>query len=465
LNRTFYQDIKEWAGQPKRKPLVVRGARQVGKSWLIEEAGRREIGAVAVCNFERDPNLAGLFTSDPRTTLGWLEPRLKTRLKAGTTLLFLDEIQAAPEVLSHLRYFAEEMPALHVAAAGSLLDFALAEPKHSVPVGRLSFGYLEPMTFFEFLCASGEERLAELTRTATVDKPLPESLHSRLHELLRTYAVVGGMPAAVAAWVESASFIEVNRIQRDLLTSLRADFAKYKQRANVLRIGKVFDALPVLVGQKFVPARVDREEKSLVLKEAFRLLCLARLVTPIERTAANGVPLSAEVDERYSRVRLLDVGLFGALSGLDASTVAQAGGDLLRVNEGQLAEQLVGQALRAARPFHEDPRLFCWVREARTSNAEVDFVLQIAGHVVPVEVKAGATGRLRSLHTMMFEKKLGLAVRVGSEPLELARVRTALPNGQNVSYELLSVPLYLSGEIPRLAAEALDPAVAPGRRR
>jgi len=444
-----------WCGQPKRKPLVVRGARQVGKSWLIEEVGRRKVGAVVACNFERDPDLASLFKSDPPTSIGWVEARLRTRIVAGSTLLFLDEIQAAPEVLSRLRYFAEEMPQLHVAAAGSLLDFALAEPKHSVPVGRLSFGYLDPMTFGEFLCACSEERLAEALRKTTLDKSLPEALHERLHDLLRIYALVGGMPAAVATWVETASFIDVNRIQRDLITSLRADFAKYRDRANTLRIGKVFDALPTLVGRKFVPARIDREEKSLAIKDAFRLLCLARLATPIERTAANGVPLSAQVDERYSRVCMLDVGLFGVLSGLDASAVAEAG-DLLRVNEGQLAEQLVGQALRAARPFHEDPRLFCWVREARTSNAEVDFVLQIGRRIVPVEVKAGATGRLRSLHTMVAEKQLKLAVRVGSEPLELAPISTTLPDGRRISYDLLSVPLYMAGEIPRLAAEVLE---------
>jgi predicted AAA+ superfamily ATPase len=262
------------------------------------------------------------------------------------------------------------------------------------------------------------------------------------------------MPAAVAAWLETRSFVDVNRVQRDLLTSLRADFAKYRDRVNIARIGKVFDALPSLVGRKFVPARIDRDEKSLALKDAFHMLCLARLATAIERTAANGVPLSAEVDDRYSRVCLLDVGLFLALSGLEASALVQT--DLLLVNEGQLAEQIVGQELRAARRFHEDPRLFCWVREARTSNAEVDFVLQIAGRVVPVEVKAGATGRLRSLHTMVSEKKLDLAVRVGSEPLQLAPIRTSLPDGRSVSYRLLSVPIYLAGEIPRLVARALE---------
>jgi predicted AAA+ superfamily ATPase len=435
---------------------VVRGARQVGKSWILQELGRREFDSIAVCNFERDPDLGDLFAGEPRASLAWLEARLRIRISPGKTLLFLDEIQAAPQVLSRLRYFAEEIPSLHVVAAGSLLDFALAAPEHSMPVGRVSFGYLEPMTFVEFLTATGEDRLAEVVRTVTPARPPPQPLHHRLLALTRTYALVGGMPAAVATWIETGSAVEVNRVQRELLTSLRADFAKYRTRANVGRIGKVFDALPRLVGRKFMPVQVDREEKAHGLKEAFRLLCLARVATPVERSACNGVPLAAEVDARYSRVCVLDVGLLGALSGLDGSVLARST-DLLQVHEGQLAEQLVGQALRAARSFDSDPRLFCWVREARTSNAEVDFVIQSGERPVPIEVKAGATGRLRSLHVMIREKGLRLGVRVGSEPLQRSRVDTALPDGKGVSFELLSVPLYLASEIPRLVTEANAP--------
>lgn len=458
MERTFIQDIISWSGQPRRKPLLVHGARQVGKSWLVEEAGRRGPGAVVVCNFERDPDLADLVTGEPRAVLGWLEARLRARIVPGRTLLFFDEVQAAPRVLARLRYFAEEIPALHVAAAGSLLDLALADSEHSVPVGRLSFGYLEPLTFGEFLEATGEHALATTLRDVTPANPPPAAIHGRLHELLRRYALVGGMPAAVTTWIETRSPVEVNRVHRELVTSYRADFSKYRKRANVERIGKVFDSLPRLVGRKFMPSQIDREEKALGLRDAFRLLCLARLATAVERSACNGVPLASEVDERYTRVCFLDVGLFGALSGLD-SAVAALGADLGSVNSGQLAEQIVGQALRAARPFDTDGRLFCWVREARTSNAEVDFVLQCGDRIVPVEVKAGSTGRLRSLHVMVREKGLDLAVRVGSEPLQLSAVKAALPDGALASFDLLSVPLYLAGEIPRLVSE-----LAPQRR-
>jgi Holliday junction resolvase-like predicted endonuclease len=179
------------------------------------------------------------------------------------------------------------------------------------------------------------------------------------------------------------------------------------------------------------------------------MLALARIVTPVQRSAANGIPLAAEVDERYQKVCLLDTGLYATQTGIDAAAVASQP-DLTLVNEGQLAEQFVGQELRACRPFNDEPALFTWVREAQSSNAEVDYVIQVGTRIVPVEVKAGATGTLRSLHMMVAEKKLNLAVRVNSAPLQRRKVQTALPIGTPRSFTLLSVPFYLVSEIPRL---------------
>jgi predicted AAA+ superfamily ATPase len=450
MQRTAESILAAWAAQKERKPLVLRGARQTGKTWLVKQFGRGFPGGLACVNLEREPDLAACFApNDPKAILGLLEARLRQTLVPGKTLLFLDEIQAAPEILAKLRWFAEELPELHLIAAGSLLDFALADHSFSMPVGRITYGHLEPMTFAEFLVATGEERLLKAIRACTPNAGVAEALHPRLLQLTRTYALVGGMPAAVADWVEHHSFARTAEIHRDLLQTIRDDFAKYKRGVHTARVAKVFAALPRLVGRKFQPTQVDADERALPIRDAFRMLALARVVTPVQRSAANGIPLAAEVDERYQKVCLLDTGLYATQTGIDAASVASQP-DLTLVNQGQLAEQLVGQELRACRPFNDEPALFTWVREAKNSNAEVDYVLQVGTRIVPVEVKAGATGTLRSLHMMVAEKKLDLGVRVSSAPLQRRKIHTSLPIGTPRSFTLLSVPFYLVSEIPRL---------------
>ncbi len=456
MDRDAGRFITAWALRPGRKPLVLRGARQTGKTWIVKQVGQEFLGDVAYLNLEREPDLAQCFgPSDPQAVVSILEARLRRTIVPGRTLLFLDEIQTTPEVLAKLRWFYEEMPDLHVVAAGSLLDFALADHAFSMPVGRISYGHLEPMTFAEFLVACGEYRLQSAIRACTVAEGLPKVLHDRIMELVRTYTLVGGMPAAVSTWVQTHSFAAVADLHRDLLQTIRDDFAKYSGsaggRPNTLRVAKVFASLPRLVGRKFMPSEIDRDEKTLNLKDAFRLLSLARVVTPVLRTMASGIPLGADVDERYQKVCLLDVGLYCTASGVDPAAVT-AKKDVSFINEGQLAEQFVGQELRACRPFNQEPQLFTWVREAKNSNAEVDYVIQVAGDIVPVEVKAGATGRLRSVHVMVREKKLKVAVRVSSEPMIYGPVQTALPTGAPYKFQLLSVPFYLVSELPRLLA-------------
>lgn len=453
MNRRFDDDLRQWAAQPTRLPLVLRGARQVGKTWMVNNFRQVADRDVATVNLERDPGLVSCFaTNDPPTILALLEARLGRSITPGRTLLFLDEIQAAPQLLAKLRWFAEEMPRLHIVAAGSLLDFALSKHTFSMPVGRITYGHVEPMTLHEFLVAAGEERLLAAIQAATPAAPLADVLHESARELLRIYVMVGGMPAAVAAWLESRSFVRTTAVHRDVLETMRDDFAKYRRNVDTARVEKVFAALPRLVGRKFQPSQVDREEGSRELKEAFRMLCLARVVTPVRRSACNGIPLGAEVDERYEKVCMLDVGLFATMTGIDASALP-LDPDFRMANHGQLAEQFVGQELRACRPFNQEPSLFCWVREVKGSNAELDYVIAVGTRIVPVEVKAGAAGRLRSLHVMVAEKGLDLAVRVGPEPLQLREVTTALPRGPQRTFRLLSVPFYMVAEVPRLVRE------------
>ena len=252
--------LATWANRPDRLPLVLRGARQTGKSWLIQHLGERFEDNVAIVNLEREPGLAACFASnDPTEVVALLEARLRRRIVPGRSLLFLDEIQAAPAVLAKLRWFAEDLPALHVAAAGSLLDFALADHSFSMPVGRITYGHLEPMTFAEFVRACGEDRLLAAVAACTPTVGVAAALHPRLVELARTYAVVGGMPAAVADWAEHRSFVRIANLHRDLLQTFRDDFGKYRRGVDTMRVDKVFAALPRLVGRKFQPSAIDRE--------------------------------------------------------------------------------------------------------------------------------------------------------------------------------------------------------------
>jgi predicted AAA+ superfamily ATPase len=284
---------------------------------------------------------------------------------------------------------------------------------------------------------------------------LPEVLHRHAMRLMRTYMLVGGMPAAVQAWIDKRSFAIVAEMHRDMLLTMRDDFAKYAAEphghVDTARVAKVFAALPRLVGRKFMPSTVDGDEKSAVLKHAYRLLALSRVLTPVLRTRASGIPLGADIDDRYCKTCMLDVGLFATMCGVDAVEIGGQG-ELDLVNAGQLAEQLVGQELRACRHFNQEPELYTWIREARTSNAEVDYVIQVGSRVVPVEVKAGASGWLRSMHAMVSEKNLDLGVRVSSEPLQLNNASTAARDGASRVFSLLSVPFYLASEIPRLVA-------------
>ena len=450
VKRFAEAELRSWRERMERKPLIICGARQVGKTHLCQTFGRAHFEHLAVVNFERDPLLGGLFErADPRDTVRLLEAHTRVPILPGKTLLFLDEVQAAPSVLARLRYFAEELPALHVIAAGSLLDFTLADHSFSMPVGRISYLHLEPMTFEEFLLACGEDPLRELLLTLAPGEEVPAALHQRLLDLLRKYLFCGGMPAAVRAFVESGSLIEVQRVQQDLLATVRDDFSKYQRRVNRDRLLKVFAALPRLVGRKFVAAQIDREEKSGAIKDAFRLLCLARVATPVWRSAGSGVPLSAQVDDAHFKVCLLDVGLYTALCGLDATALV-GGGDPVLVNSGQLAEQYVGQELRAARPPYQDPALYYWAREQRTANAEVDYLLQHGAAVIPIEVKAGTTGQLRSLHQFVREKQRSLAVRLDASPPSLLTTEVTVPEGAAIPLRLLSLPLYLSGQLPRM---------------
>lgn len=469
--RTLHDALDRWASDTRRKPLVLRGARQVGKSWLLRTWGAERFDNVVEVNLERRPEVAASFgPNDPRAVLSRLGILLGRPIAPdGSTLLFLDEIQALPEVLAKLRWFAEELPLLPVVAAGSLLDFTLAEHRFSMPVGRITYLHLEPMGFHEFCQALGEQRLVTwLSQEVTFERvasgaALDLGLHEHAQALFRSWLVVGGMPAAVEAFRQRRALDSISEIHRDLLATLRDDFAKYADRVHHERLRMVLDAVPGQLGRKWKWSAVSREQRAPALRRALDLLVRARIAHRITWTPARGVPLGAGSDPGTFKAIHLDVGLASTALGLDLSTLEDAR-DVVLVNEGAIAEQAVGQLLRLIAPPNQEPALWYWAREGRSDSAELDYVLGVGSSVVPVEVKAGAGGTLKSLHAFMAERKLPLAIRFNSAAPLVQDIDVRTTAGKSSRYRLLSLPMYLAEEVRRLASTGLEMRKHRGRR-
>lgn len=452
-----------WKERSDRKPLVVRGARQVGKTWLVREWGRTRFERVVEANLERHPQIRTCFTdNDPRATLGRLAAVLGAPVSTdGSTLLFLDEIQAAPEVLSKLRWFAEELPELPLVAAGSLLDFALLDPSFSMPVGRITYLHLEPLGFLEFCRAVGDAPLVEWLRSGvsldTIEsgEALPSAVHEKCLHRFREWLLVGGMPAAVETWTRGRNLAEVSAVHRDLLATLRDDFAKYSSAVHHRRLTAVLDSVPLQLGQKFRYSAVDPGERAEPLRRAVDLLSLARVTYRVVASSARGVPLGAGVNERTFKLLHLDVGLSTTALGLTPREL-EAAADIDLVNRGAVAEQAVGQLLRLNVPPNAEPRLFWWRRDQPGSSAELDYVQAHGPRIVPVEVKAGAGGSLKSLHIFVSERGLPWALRINSAPPLVTALDVATQTGERASYRLLSIPAYLVELLPRLLDEMED---------
>lgn len=334
---------KNWINSNNRKPLVVRGARQVGKTWLVRELAKNTNRQLIEINFERDPQIASLFTiNNPKIILRNLEAHLGVKITISSSLLFLDEIQDAPEILAKLRWFYEELPELPVIAAGSLLEFILQDHSFSMPVGRISYLHLEPLSFEEFLQAQGAEQMVNYIRETTPPfefNTIPIAIHNNLSENFRNYLQVGGMPAVVSMWHEQGPIPALD-IQHDLLATYRDDFFKYKGRIDVQRLDKLFAAIPHQLGKKFICSKVDSSMQSATAKQILSLFNKARLCHGVQSSAGNGVPLAAEVKDKAFKQIFLDTGLSNRLLGNLSTRI-----------EGGIAEQVVGQMLRCLFPL------------------------------------------------------------------------------------------------------------------
>jgi predicted AAA+ superfamily ATPase len=455
MRRLAEKELIAWKDRGGRKPLIVRGARQVGKTYLVEAFGKSCFPSVLTVNLEQKEELHPLFSRmEARHIVQELSLYFNQPVMPGHTLLFLDEIQACPNAIACLRYFHEEMPNLHVVAAGSLLDFNLREFKHSVPVGRIEHLYLNPLTFQEFLMAVGEDALADHLTLYHIGGEIGDAVNVKLLNLLRLYFFVGGMPSAVAAYAERHDLLEAQRILASIAITLQDDFAKYGTRAQQRNMRQVLRYIPRNIGRKVRYVNISRDMRAEELRTALELLELSRIATLVRHTSANGIPLGAEVSESHFKPILLDIGLCNNLCGLSLSDAAA----LLTVQEGGLAEQFVGQELHNLGPAFDEHPLFYWHREEKNANAEVDYLWVHESNVIPVEVRAGTSGSLKSLQVFLAEKKRDFAVRLNLDHPSLGTFASAIGgNGgvRNVSYTLLSLPLYLAGQLDRLVREHL----------
>ena len=405
--------LHSWARESDRKPLLLRGARQVGKSSAVRNLGKSFKNYVEV-NFDDDKNVHALFEkfNSPQEICTQLSLFYRKEIVAGETLLFFDEIQSCPAALSKLRYFYEKYQELHLIAAGSLLEFAIEEMP-SFAVGRIRSLYLYPFSFEEFLLAQKNEMLVKVCKQANSKNPLSEPIHKELNKLLKIFLITGGMPEAVAKYAETQSFLKIQMVIDDLIISYKNDFAKYKKRVPVAHIENVFESVASQMDGKFVYERVAGLN-NLQVKQSLELLIMAGLVIPVTHSSANGIPLGAGANSKRRRMLLLDTGMFLRMLDFDASQIIIAD-DFKTINMGSLAEMFVGLEILKASSCYVPQKLYYWHREKKQSSAQVDYVIQKNNSIIPIEVKSGSKGAMPSLRLFMQEKNSEMGIRVSSE--------------------------------------------------
>ncbi len=394
MYRFVQEQVEKWIAARRRKPLIVRGARQVGKTWLVEHVAAAKFETMVKIDLEKRRDLHVHFGGnlDPKAIVQHIEVESGRRIVPGRTLLFLDEIQACPRAIMALRYFYEQMPDLHVIAAGSLLEFALGEI--SVPVGRVQYLHLYPMTFREYLLGIGNAVAAEAA--ARHPSGVDVGVQRQLLKLLRTYFFVGGMPESVQVYRDTQSLVESFKVQTEVVGSYREDFAKYTPCVARACLDRVLLSVARQVGEQVKYTRLDESHTGPTNRRAFDLLCKARVIHKIASCNPTGLPLGASANDKRFKAALLDIGLLQNLCQVPVELELREG-DLLAMYRGKLAEQFVAQELIA----NHTADLFYWAREARSSSAEVDYLAVREGKIVPIEVKSGGGGSLRSLHLML----------------------------------------------------------------
>ncbi len=414
MKRFIDQELLQWKENPNRKPLLIRGARQVGKTYSVRQLAKSFTSYLEV-NFESNRSVHDFFHKNinPDEIVMNLSAYYNVPVQDGQTLLFLDEIQACPQAISSLRFFRENRPGLHVIAAGSLLEFALQQLP-SFGVGRIDNLFMFPLSFDEFLLAMGEERLYHVKTSHRFDKPLATPLHDKLLDYLRKFFVLGGLPEVIHSFVENMDYLHSRQILDSLIIGHEEDFAKYKKRVPVSRLRDVYRYVVFQAGRKFNVSRASESANHAQVKEALEMLEMAGLVYRVQHTAANGIPLGAEVNPKNFKVILFDHGIFQRILGLELANYLTEK-EFSAINKGSLAEQFAGSEIIKNQSVTTRPQLFFWNREKRGSAAEVDYLVQRNNTIIPIEVKSGSQGKMQSLRLFLHEKNISAGVRISQE--------------------------------------------------
>ncbi|MBC7530353.1 MAG: ATP-binding protein [Oligoflexus sp.] len=457
--------LNEWFHSKRRKPLLIRGARQVGKTTLVRQYAADHGLELIEINLERFPNLICVFkhmTVEPVLSEIYALNR-KARKDPSQSLVFIDEIQAIPEAIQWLRYAFEDRPDIAIVGAGSLLEFALKDATVSMPVGRVEFLWLYPMNFREYLIASKNEFLEQLLQNTNLEniELFPQSSHLELNRLMRDYCMVGGMPEVVGAFLDSGPQGAINA-QVALITSYLDDLSKYTKKHPLTRLQRIFRSIPGIIGNRVKYVSLSREEQSREIKDVIELLTIAGITIPIFHSDASGIPLAATENQNSFKLLFLDIGLAFSVLGLDWVNTQRLTDEKF-VNEGQIAEQFAGQELMVSENSQNKVHLNFWKRDKAQSEAEVDYVIEVGNKIFPIEVKAGPSGSMRSLHQFMLKNRElnNVALRLHESKPTITKVSHAVLNSDGqavpIEYRLLSLPLYMTSEARRILMEIVNP--------
>ncbi len=404
----------KWKDDPQRKVLLLRGARQVGKTYSVRQLGKTFDHYLEV-NFESDKSVHEFFREDLNANeiINNLSAFYNVPIEDGKTLLFLDEIQASVSAITSLRFFREHRPGLHVIAAGSLLKFALSEIP-SFGVGRIQHLFMYPLSFVEFLMAKQQEGLLKLIKKADPWEPLPDAIHQKTISFLRQFLIIGGLPEVVDTFIKTGDLRKSQFVIDNLITSLDDDFAKYKKHVPVPRLREVFQSVASQSGNKFILSKAAENANHIQIKEAVTLLEMAGLIRRVKHTAASGIPLGYGVNQKKFKMIMFDHGFFQRILGIELSEYLLAK-DFESINKGNIAEQFVGTEILKYQHPHSRAELYYWHREKRGSTAEVDYVIQQSEKIIPIEVKSGKHGKMRSMWKFLEEKKAEAGIRISLE--------------------------------------------------
>ena len=427
MKRLIFNALLDWKRSENRKVLLLRGARQVGKTFIVRELAK-EFSHFVEINFEKNPEVHSFFTQnlDPERICTNLSAYYRIPIIERESLLFFDEIQSCPKAIQALRFFYESKSGLHVIAAGSLLEFALSDIA-SWGVGRIRSLYMYPLSFDEFLMANDEDAIIKLKKGASPENPLNSAHHAKLKEYLRNFLLIGGMPEVVKTFIDNRTDMKaVQNVLSDITTSYYDDFAKYKSRITLLRLREVLNSVVNQSGGKYIYSKAGSLSNPAQAKEALDLLEMAGLVYKVYHSSGQGVPLGSEVNFKKFKCLLHDSGIFQQISGLRITDLLIAE-NIDMMNKGNIAEAFTGLELIKYSQVHEKKQLYYWHREKRGSSAEVDYLMELNNQVVPLEVKSGSTGKMQSLNLFIEEKKSSKGIRISLENFSKYGKITVIP--------------------------------------